>query len=108
MKKDLIHKKNKYGQYFTPNEIAEFMVSLSNASASSKVLEPSCGEGVFIDILKKKGYNNICAYEIDKSLGKKFDFIKYESFVSAVIKDKYDLIIGNPPYIRMKNFGIVM
>ena len=29
--------------------------------------------------------------------------IVFESFVSAKIEEKYDLIIGNPPYIRWKN-----
>lgn len=95
--------KNKYGQYFTPEIVADFMVNLADLGVTSKVLEPSCGEGVFLKILQKKGYNNIRAYEIDEQLGNEFDFVVYESFVTAKIKDRYDLIIGNPPYIRWKN-----
>jgi adenine-specific DNA-methyltransferase len=95
--------KNKYGQYFTPKVVADFMVSLADISANSKILEPSCGEGIFLKILQQKGYNNLTAYEIDHDLATEFPFVRYESFVSANIDDKFDLIIGNPPYIRWKN-----
>lgn len=95
--------KNKFGQYFTPEVVANFMVGLAEISANSKILEPSCGEGIFLEILQKKGYNNLTAYEIDQDLATEFKFVRYESFVSANINDKFDLIIGNPPYIRWKN-----
>ncbi|GHV49510.1 putative modification methylase HindII [Bacteroidia bacterium] len=95
--------KNKFGQYFTPKMIAGFMIGLVDIAPESKILEPSCGEGVFLDLLQKKGYDNVSAYEIDNDLAKDFQNVKYESFVTANIKEKFDLIIGNPPYIRWKN-----
>ncbi|PIY07515.1 MAG: restriction endonuclease [Flexibacter sp. CG_4_10_14_3_um_filter_32_15] len=103
--------KNKYGQYFTPKIIADFMIGLADINDDSKILEPSCGEGVFLKSLQKEGFEkNITAYEIDKDLIKdsvkelndNFDVI-CESFISAKINQKFDLIIGNPPYIRWKN-----
>ena len=95
--------KNKYGQYFTPGMIAEFMLELADISSDAEILEPSCGEGIFLQVLQKKGFHKLTAYEIDEQLGKNFDFITYESFVSANINRNFDLIIGNPPYIRWKN-----
>lgn len=95
--------KNKYGQYFTPEIIADFMIDLADIDTLSKILEPSAGEGIFLKLLQDRGYKNIKAYEIDEELGHQFNCITYESFVTATIKDKYDLIIGNPPYIRWKN-----
>ena len=95
--------KNKFGQYFTPKVVADFMVELADISKESKILEPSCGEGVFIEALQQKGYNNITAYEIDTELAQEFLHVHYQSFVSANINDTFDLIIGNPPYIRWKN-----
>jgi adenine-specific DNA-methyltransferase len=95
--------KNKYGQYFTPNMVADFMINLSDIPATAKILEPSCGEGIFLELLKHKGFHNLTAYEIDDSLANKYPFVKHESFVTANIKDNFDLIIGNPPYIRWKN-----
>lgn len=68
--------KNKYGQYFTISVIADFMVTLITHSKQSKVLEPSCGKGVFLDKLVEQKFENISAYEIDTTLGAKYDFIK--------------------------------
>lgn len=95
--------KNKYGQYFTIDFIADFMVSLISHAKDSKVVEPSCGKGVFLDSLIKQGFSNITAYEIDTTLGAKYDFIKFMSFLSVPTSEKYSVVIGNPPYIRWKN-----
>lgn len=95
--------KNKYGQYFTISVIADFMVSLISHSKNCKVLEPSCGKGVFLDKLVEQKFENISAYEIDTTLGAKYDFIKFASFLSVPTSEQYDVVIGNPPYIRWKN-----
>lgn len=91
------------GQYFTPSYISDFMVSLSNKSFDVNVLEPSAGEGVFLSSLSQKGFKNISAYEIDTTLNNHSSIkIKYESFIKQDVNN-FDLIIGNPPYIRWKN-----
>ncbi|KKQ84008.1 MAG: putative modification methyltransferase [Candidatus Woesebacteria bacterium GW2011_GWB1_38_8] len=92
------------GQYFTPAYVADFMIGLSEVPKSAKILEPACGKGVFLKLLKEKGYKNIVGYEIDKTLEPITDAkILFKSFVSEKINEKYNLIIGNPPYIRWKN-----
>jgi len=98
-----INSKNKFGQYFTPKVVADFMIEMADISQNSSILEPSCGEGIFLELLQQKGFNNITAFEIDQELAQKFDFVRYESFVSSKLNEKFDLIIGNPPYIRWKN-----
>lgn len=95
--------KNKYGQYFTVKPIAQFMTQLVAHPKNAKVLEPSCGEGIFLHTLQQAGFNNISAYEIDRTLSNPFNFVKYESFISSPITEKFDVVIGNPPYIRWKN-----
>ena len=95
--------KNKYGQYFTPQLIVDYMIFLSNINKKSSILEPSSGQGIFINTLEQNGYENIIGYEIDKILCKNQDFVINESFVNIKINKKFDLIIGNPPYIRWKN-----
>jgi adenine-specific DNA-methyltransferase len=97
------NKKNKFGQYFTPKVVANFMIEMAEISQSSKILEPACGQGIFLELLIQKGFNDLIAYEIDEELAQNFSCVKYQSFVSAKIDDKFDLIIGNPPYIRWKN-----
>lgn len=106
------------GAYYTPLKLAEKIVDFfKDDSSIHTILEPSCGNGVFIDALIKKDFilkeNIVTAIEIEKNetdklsrkLGKK-------SSVSVLNKDffefyheykdnqKYDLILGNPPYIR--------
>ena len=49
-------RKNKFGQYFTPEVVAEFMIDLADIKTNSKILEPSCGEGVFLSLLNQKGF----------------------------------------------------
>ena len=95
--------KNKFGQYFTPEIVANFMIELADISANSSILEPSCGEGIFLKLLHDKGFDNLTAFEIDEELAQNFSNVHYESFISAKISTKFDLIIGNPPYIRWKN-----
>ena len=106
------------GVYYTPLPLAEMMVKLfANRTDCKNVLEPSCGDGVFLDALIKadciKQYTDIDAVEIDGAEAKKvkgrmkayknvkvinedfFDF--YRANKESV---QYDLILGNPPYIR--------
>lgn len=95
--------KNKYGQYFTEGVVANFMVTLISHNCNAPVLEPSCGKGIFLKKLQENGFHNIAAYEIDTELAHEFPQVKYESFISSPLDEKFDVIIGNPPYIRWKN-----
>ena len=94
--------KNKYGQYFTPKYMADFMVSLLSCNKEGDILEPSSGEGVFLSALEQQDYHNWTAYEIDSSIITHPDVICH-SFVTAEITKTFDAVIGNPPYIRWKN-----
>lgn len=95
--------KNKFGQYMTPKMIVEFMVSLSSANNKSRILEPSCGDGIFLEVLKDKGFYNYIAFEIDRDIITDSKNVLNCSFISSKIDENFDLIIGNPPYIRWKN-----
>lgn len=95
--------KARYGQYFTIAPIADFMVSLVSKEKSARILEPSCGKGIFLEALQRHEFSNVNAFEIDKSLAQNFPNVRHESFISASMAEKYDCVIGNPPYIRWKN-----
>jgi adenine-specific DNA-methyltransferase len=96
--------KNKLGQYFTPRHVAGLMLSLSDCDFDARILEPSSGQGVFLDILSEAGFTNAVGVEIDPDLAKHPVFeVKNESFLSHDSSVKYDMVIGNPPYIRWKD-----
>ena len=106
-------KERSISQIFTPEYVAKFMIKnvfdhLNKTGKdinSLKVLEPCAGEGIFLKHLLQYGFFNVTAYEIDKRLNQFLSKIypninlSLENFLSAPSSEKYDLIIGNPPYL---------
>lgn len=102
----MVDKVKNLGQIFTPEVIAQFMCNLIQKENIHNILEPSAGEGVFLKALVNANYdsNIISAYELDSTLKNKSDIkIQYEDFITTNFHEKFDLIIGNPPYVRWKN-----
>lgn len=92
-----------FGQYFTPKFIADFMVSLITHSNPIRILEPSAGTGIFLEALKDK-FSNIVAIELDSTLTSHSAIpILYQNFFDYPVEEKFQVIIGNPPYIRWRN-----
>lgn len=93
------NKREILGQYFTKIEIVERLLDLlltyKKYDKKIKVLEPSFGTGNFIKGLNNKGFYNIDGCEIDKELTK-----NPSDFFNLPVKNKYDLIIGNPPFSK--------
>ena len=69
LKKDNSEQKLR-GAYYTPLQLANEMVKIVAKDSIENVLEPSCGDGVFLDSLvstkKIDNVKNICAIEIEK------------------------------------------
>lgn len=104
------------GGFYTPAPIAEFILRWGmNGSSDYDILEPSCGDGVFLEQLKtlELKYNSITAIEFDEVESKKSSNIELENaqiinddfhtYCNSTLK-KFDLIVGNPPYIRYQFF----
>ena len=93
------------GQVFTSDQIVNFMGNLCSKDTIDYALEPCAGEGVFLKYLEQHpGVKNIDAFEIDTTLENVSNVpITHESFLSSKHSYKYDLVIGNPPYVRWKN-----
>lgn len=106
------------GAYYTPNRIVKKLIAKLDMT-DKKLLDPCCGCGNFllqiddsieltnihafdidpvgiaitrINLALKYGLTNIDDYEILCSNIKKKDFLSFSS------KEKYDLILGNPPW----------
>jgi len=107
--------KNRLSQIFTPDYIAEFMVKnikeyyISTHKESNideiKILEPCAGEGVFIEYLLGEEFTDITTYELDQNLKTPLlesypnVELKFENFLGSDSNEKFDIIIGNPPYL---------
>lgn len=122
------------GGYYTPQVIADFLSAWAIRSRKDSILEPSCGDGIFIEAagkrLMKLGADpkdipkQLRGYEIDALEAAKADgclralgveepkvSISCTDFFRACAqhlgdetKERFDAILGNPPFIRYQNF----
>jgi len=84
------------GQVFTPSFIVADMINL--IKRGDTILEPSAGDGAFVSKLN----GDITAIEIDEKLAKKYNFLNID-FFEYPLSNKFDTIIGNPPYVKYQN-----
>lgn len=87
------------GQVYTPIDIVEKMMSMVKNSGT--ILEPSSGEGIFSDYISNKTNFKLTSIEIDPD-NYKPGFITMD-FFDYSIDNKFDTIVGNPPYVAFKN-----
>ncbi|WP_419393168.1 Eco57I restriction-modification methylase domain-containing protein [Cytobacillus praedii] len=104
------------GRYYTPDDLAQFIVEWGTTAELEivNILEPSCGDGVFLDALRNLDTKFLCtAVEIFEEeankaahrliLDERFDIVIsdfYDHYINEIKEKRYQLIVGNPPYIR--------
>lgn len=112
------------GGYYTPDKISEFITDWAVKTAADTILEPSCGDGSFLNAIthrlkilgatRQEVKKNVIGVELDSVEAEKAaqygttvvckDFFSY--FREVVDdKKKFDAIVGNPPFIRYQNFN---
>lgn len=108
------------GGYYTPSSVAQFLADYCIDSPDEKILEPSAGDGKIVDAAQKSilaRWPNcrpyIQAVELNKAESNKIesknsriftgDFFEFseESFEQGL---QFDVVLGNPPFIRYQNF----
>lgn len=104
------------GGFYTPEPIAEFILRWGiNGNEDLDILEPSCGDGVFLKQLQKLKlpYHSLTAVELNEVEAQKANDVSLDN--KQVINDdfhtycnntplRFDLVVGNPPYIRYQFF----
>ncbi len=106
------------GGYYTPNDLAAFLVRWISNSQPISVLEPSCGDGVFFPYLASHLNNpNITGFEINSIEAKKsseqalssglndatINNADFLSWANSALRDSsicFDAVVGNPPFVR--------
>jgi len=104
------------GGFYTPKVIGDFILTWAiNGNQNYDILEPSCGDGLFLEQIKEKGYkyNSITAIELDPNEARKAYNIDipnkvvlnedFHNYCNST-RQKFDLVIGNPPFIRYQYF----
>lgn len=108
------------GGYYTPQILADYVTSWVLTKTPKTILEPSCGDGVFIQALANNGYDSnvdLSCFELfDTEASKAIDCCKLNNFTNATITEGdfltwansrlkastpiFDGVLGNPPFIR--------
>ena len=108
------------GGYYTPQHLADYVAKWVLSINPQSVLEPSCGDGVFIQAIANNNAVNslqmscfeLLDTEVEKaqSLAKKLgyancnvtegDFLVWANKQLAENKTIFDGVVGNPPFIR--------
>lgn len=106
------------GGYYTPVDLASFLVRWVKKKQPQDILEPSCGDGIFFkpiaDLIPKA---RVTSFELDSVEAKKANnfanqaglrkvAIRNEDFLGWAVdalkseNGLFDAILGNPPFIR--------
>jgi adenine-specific DNA-methyltransferase len=124
-----IDSKKLRGGYYTPHAITDFICKWAITKPTQKVLEPSCGDGNFIEsaiqrfkelgvpnnklfgLIKgieiiegeaEKSKERAAKYGLNSTTIVHSDFFNYISNANG--EAHFDVVIGNPPFIRYQNF----
>lgn len=115
------------GNYSTPEILAKFLVNWAIRNSSDAVIEPCCGDGVFLEAIahrllhlggNKADINRIIGVEIEPSTAKQAYTRLFNRFqagpkiiprgffatLPSLPKESYDAVIGNPPFVGYRYF----
>lgn len=111
------------GGYYTPPDVADWLAKWAIQSGSDRILEPSCGDGVFLAAAAKmlRKYRKttggtvrgveISTVEAEKARNRvsaapsvTVEVADFFEWVQANPDLRFDAVVGNPPFIRYQNF----
>jgi adenine-specific DNA-methyltransferase len=99
------------GAVYTPPRVATALARWAIRSPSDRVLDPSCGEGVFLSAARTRlaelgahrpRYTGV---DIDPQIAAAAGAICSDFFQWVGSAPKYDVVLGNPPFIRSHLFS---
>jgi len=104
------------GSYYTSQRIANYMVEWALRDKSDSLLEPSFGDGVFLDAAFDRflelGNNapTVIGVELQPTVFSKYadsspaSFVGYcKDFMEYSQKTAFSAVVGNPPYVSLRN-----
>jgi len=89
--------------YPTPQAVVQTVLNEVYFTETTKILEPSCGDGRILDGLKKSGAQNVLGIEIDRARAEQAKRKGHNVFVGNFLDQEptgdFDLVIMNPPFV---------
>lgn len=98
------------GAVYTPPRIATTLVKWAIRAANDRVLDPACGDGVFLTAATKRlielGHSQPqpAGVDIDPQAAADTNAVCDDFFAWAEDAPKFEAIVGNPPFIRSHLF----
>ncbi|MDO5297705.1 MAG: N-6 DNA methylase [bacterium] len=103
-------KRKALGQYFTPEPIADFMVSLVCDKYTKNLLDPAVGHGIFLDRARALSPTaDMVACDIDGTFVSEVQLnhveakIYHQDYLTMSFENKFQAIVCNPPYNKFHN-----
>ncbi|MGA3264858.1 MAG: N-6 DNA methylase, partial [Terracidiphilus sp.] len=108
------------GGYYTPLDLATYIARWTLEKAPKTLLEPSCGDGIFVEALSKVGFSKFLSFTgfeiLETEAAKARDrcqnqhllnwSVQGDDFLGWAIgrmlsrRPEFDAVVGNPPFIR--------
>ncbi|KRB73214.1 methyltransferase [Nocardioides sp. Root190] len=103
------------GAFFTPEPIARFITRWAIRTDADDIVEPSCGEAVFLHQVGKNHRGRIVGIEIHAASASESERTLNREGIPAVVHasdfffheefGQYDAAVGNPPYVRYQDWA---
>lgn len=103
--------KQDFGQFDTPELLAEQVVDIADVQAGMSVLEPSAGIGRIAAAVRQAGAFVTC-FEIDAKRAEKLDGIAHSlnvgDFLASTPTETFDRVVMNPPFAKQDDIRHVL
>ncbi len=101
------------GAYYTDEAVARFLISWARTDSRHSLLDPSCGDGVFLkEALRGSLEGRVVGVDISPEataaarLAEPAEVVTQDFFsVTTETLGQFDAVVGNPPFVRFHRFA---
>ncbi|MCG6862364.1 MAG: N-6 DNA methylase [Chromatiaceae bacterium] len=110
-------RKKVLGSYYTDPRVVDYLVDWGMSVAPGSVMDPSCGDGRFLEAAARRGASCVIGCDLDRAalaasagavagFNGKSNLLDSDFFLLDPDRiGPVDLVVGNPPFIRYQQFS---